>query len=175
MNQRHITAAPSQVCFRLHACVSNIMNRNGTWQISLLPPIVCLCWGCWTVHHRPASPRCWALWQGRLSQCYWDSVSEWRLRDPGLGDFWTAAGASFIDKLPWRAAVKDKGKFIIKPDLHPQPLCRQLKWYLIFLLWELNVTKRAHYQKVPLNRKYRFRCRKRTSEGYKCTLANTNK
>lgn len=60
-----------------------------------------------------------ALWQGRLSRRYWNSVSERRLRDRVWGSFEQQLVPLFLDKLPWRAAVKDKGKFIIKPDLHP--------------------------------------------------------
>lgn len=60
-----------------------------------------------------------ALWQGRLSRHYWNSVSERRLRDRVWGSFEQQLVPLFLDKLPWRAAVKDKGKFIIKPDLHP--------------------------------------------------------
>lgn len=48
----------------------------------------------------------------------------------------------FLDKLRWRAAAKDKGTFIITPDLHPHhhPFSKQLEYHLLFLLWELNVT-----------------------------------
>lgn len=56
--------------------------------------------------------------------------------DPGLRGFklWQVLLSS--DKLPWRAAMRDKGKYIIKSNLFSS-LKSCFTWHLIFLLFEL--------------------------------------
>lgn len=134
---------PSQVYCRVHVCVANNVERI-TEQNSLLPPSsACLS----SLNCSPPASEPSLLNVRQLSDrvvCH-NVIGILCQSDAWGTQVWESSEQQpvplFVDKLPWRAAVKDKGKFTIKPDLHPRLLCRQLKWHLIFLLWELNVAK----------------------------------
>lgn len=87
-------------------------------------------WAAWTCHSTEVSLCLVVGRQGHLSQSYWNSVAEKHSGDPGQGfKQWQVLLSS--DKLPWRAAMRDKGKYIIKSDLFSS-LKSCFTWHLIF-------------------------------------------
>lgn len=102
---------------------------------------VCPCLGCLHLSMYRGLSACLAVvQQGHLSQSYWNSEAEKLSGDPGLQGFkqWQVLLSS--DKLPRRAAMRDKGKYIIKSELFSS-LKSCFTWHLVFLLCELKQVK----------------------------------
>lgn len=97
-------------------------------------------WAAWTCH---STEVCLVVVRhGHLSQSYWNSVAEKHSGDSGLQGFkqWQVLLSS--DKLPWRAAIRDKGKYI--------------KSQIYFLLWSLALHGIWFSCCVNLNNKVKF-------------------
>lgn len=105
------------MCYKTHI--------TGVSRNPCCPPVVCLCLGLLDCSAPASEPSLLKAQQLADRVVCHNVIGILCQRDAWETQVWGGLEQQlvplFLDKLPWRAAVKDKGKFIIKPNVHPHP------------------------------------------------------